>query len=98
MALTNREKQARFRRRGSVARGGLPGVLAAFAFEGSLINEGLVRSLHDGAFLANHRNIVLVDGTGTGKTHLAIAITANVVRRRTRALLQHRRSGQPAGG
>jgi hypothetical protein len=29
MALTNREKQARFRRRASVARGGLPGVLEA---------------------------------------------------------------------
>ncbi len=54
--------------------------LAAFSFEGGQINEGLVRSLHDGAFLANHRNIVLVGGTGTGKTHLAIAITANVVR------------------
>jgi len=54
--------------------------LAAFSFEGSPINEGLIRSLHDGAFLTNHRNIVLVGGTGTGKTHLAIAITANVVR------------------
>ena len=54
--------------------------LAAFLFEGSPINQGLVRSLHDGAFLANRRNIVLVGGTGTGKTHLAIAITANVVR------------------
>ena len=54
--------------------------LTAFTFEGSPINEGLVRSLYDGAFLANHRNIVLVGGTGTGKTHLAIAITANVVR------------------
>ena len=54
--------------------------LAAFTFEGSPINQGLVRSLYDGAFLANHRNIVLVGGTGTGKTHLAIAITANVVR------------------
>jgi hypothetical protein len=29
MVLTNREKQARFRRRASVARGGLPGVLDA---------------------------------------------------------------------
>ena len=54
--------------------------LAAFSFEGSAINEGLVRSLYDGAFLTNHRNIVLVGGTGTGKTHLAIAITASVVR------------------
>ena len=39
-----------------------------------------MRSLHAGAFLADQRNIVLVGGTGTGKTHLAIAITANVVR------------------
>ena len=54
--------------------------LARFTFDGSPINEGLVRALHDGSFLADHRNIVLVGGTGTGKTHLAIAITANVVR------------------
>lgn len=52
----------------------------AFQFEGTPINEGLVRSLHSGAFLPAQRNIVLVGGTGTGKTHLAIAITANVVR------------------
>ena len=54
--------------------------LSSFVFEGSPINQGLVRSLHDGAFLANRRNLVLIGGTGTGKTHLAIAITANVVR------------------
>jgi DNA replication protein DnaC len=51
-----------------------------FTFEGTPINEGLVRSLDAGAFLTNRRNIVLVGGTGTGKTHLAIAITANLVR------------------
>lgn len=54
--------------------------LARFNFEGSPINESLVRALHGGSFLADHRNIVLIGGTGTGKTHLAIAITANVVR------------------
>ena len=52
----------------------------AFVFEGTPINEGLVRSLHAGSFLPGRRNIVLVGGTGTGKTHLAIAITASVVR------------------
>ena len=52
----------------------------AFVFEGTPINEELVRSLHAGAFLPGRRNIVLVGGTGTGKTHLAVAITANVVR------------------
>lgn len=54
--------------------------LYAFHFEGTPINEALVRSLHSGAFLPARRNVVLVGGTGTGKTHLAIAITANVVR------------------
>jgi DNA replication protein DnaC len=52
----------------------------AFVFDGTPINEGLVRSLQAGSFLAGRRNIVLVGGTGTGKTHLAIAITASVVR------------------
>lgn len=52
----------------------------AFVFEGTPINEELVRSLHSGAFLPGQRNIVLVGGTGTGKTHLAVAITASVVR------------------
>ena len=51
-----------------------------FAFEGTPINEALVRQLHAGSFLTNRRNVVLVGGTGTGKTHLAIAITAAVVR------------------
>ena len=54
--------------------------LDAFVFEGTPINEGLVRSLHAGSFLPGRRNIVAVGGTGTGKTHLAIAITASVVR------------------
>jgi len=53
--------------------------LDVFAFDGTPINEGLVRSLHAGAFLSGHRNVVLVGGTGTGKTQPAIAITANLV-------------------
>ena len=39
-----------------------------------------MRSLHAGSFVPGRRNIVLIGGTGTGKTHLATAITAGVVR------------------
>jgi DNA replication protein DnaC len=50
-----------------------------FEFTDTPINEGLVRSLYAGSFLPARRNIVAVGGTGTGKTHLALAITAAVV-------------------
>src|SRR3546814_12644932 len=52
----------------------------AFRFEGTPINEGLVRSLHSGAFLPARRNIVLVGVPVTGKTQLAIVIAATHVR------------------
>jgi DNA replication protein DnaC len=51
-----------------------------FAFDGTPINEILVRDLSGGNFLAHQRNIVLVGGTGTGKTHLAIAIARACIR------------------
>jgi len=54
--------------------------LAEFDFAASLVNEGLVRELYEGRFLATSRNAVLIGGTGTGKSHLAIAIGANCVR------------------
>jgi DNA replication protein DnaC len=44
------------------------------------INQSLVRSLATGAFLAEQRNAVLVGGTGTGKSHLAMAIARSCVR------------------
>ncbi len=49
------------------------------------MNEALVRDLHDGGFLETQRNAVFVGGTGSGKTHICIAITANCVRRGARA-------------
>jgi DNA replication protein DnaC len=51
-----------------------------FVFSGSPINETLVRDLAGGNFLAHQRNLVLVGGTGTGKTHLAIAIARACIR------------------
>ncbi len=51
-----------------------------FRFEGTPINEALVRDLAAGNFLAHQRNVVLVGGTGTGKTHLAIAIGRQAIR------------------
>lgn len=51
-----------------------------FAFEATPINETLVRDLAGGGFLAHQRNVVLVGGTGTGKTHLAIAIARACIR------------------
>jgi DNA replication protein DnaC len=51
-----------------------------FAFKGTLINEALVRTLADGGFLAQQRNTVFIGGTGTGKTHLVIAIARSCIR------------------
>ena len=51
-----------------------------FAFKNTPINEALVRDLAAGGFLAQQRNLVLVGGTGTGKTHLAIAIARSCIR------------------
>jgi DNA replication protein DnaC len=56
-----------------------------FEFTGTPINEGLVRDLATGAFLASQRNIVLVGGTGSGKSHLSIAIARNCIRGGARA-------------
>ena len=51
-----------------------------FTFDTTPINETLVRDLAGGGFLAHQRNVVLVGGTGTGKTHLAIAIARACIR------------------
>lgn len=54
--------------------------LDTFAFDDTPINEQLVRTLHQGDFMAQSRNIVLVGGTGTGKSHLAMAIASHAIR------------------
>jgi DNA replication protein DnaC len=54
--------------------------LAGLDFTGTPINAGLVEQLGGGDFLNNKRNIVLVGGTGTGKSHIAIGIARNIIR------------------
>lgn len=55
-----------------------------FDFTGTPINEGLVRDLSTGSFVSDQRNVVLIGGTGTGKTHLAIAVARALIRGGTR--------------
>ena len=54
--------------------------LDRFEFKGLPVNEMQVRHLYDGNFLADHTNVIMVGGTGTGKTHLAIAIAKQSIR------------------
>ena len=69
------EKQARsIKYQVAIARLPLAKELSDFDFSDTPINEGLVRDLATGSFLQNQRNAVLVGGTGTGKSHLAVAI------------------------
>jgi DNA replication protein DnaC len=51
-----------------------------FQFDNTPVNETLVRDLARGDFLAQQRNVVLIGGTGTGKTHLAIAVARACIR------------------
>ena len=51
-----------------------------FDFAGTPVNEALIRDLASGIFVADQRNAVLIGGTGTGKSHLAIAIARALIR------------------
>ncbi len=79
------EKQARsIRYQLSIAKLPLAKDIDDFDFTNTPVNEGLVRDLATGAFVADQRNVVLVGGTGTGKSHLAIAIARALIRNGTR--------------
>jgi DNA replication protein DnaC len=79
------EKQARsIKYQMTIAKLPLAKDIDDFQFDGTPINEALVRNLATGAFLAEQRNAVLIGGTGTGKSHLAIAIARACIRRGTR--------------
>ena len=75
------EKQARsIRYQLTIAKLPLAKDLDEFDFAGTPINEALVRDLASGRFIAEQRNAVLIGGTGTGKSHLAIAIARACIR------------------
>ena len=75
------EKQARsIKYQIAVAKLPLAKDVEEFGFEGTPVNQPLVRDLAGGGFLAHQRNVVLVGGTGTGKTHLAIGIARSLIR------------------
>jgi DNA replication protein DnaC len=54
--------------------------LDRFDFTASPVNEMQIRNLNEGRFLSDHTNVIMVGGTGTGKTHLAISIAKQSIR------------------
>src|ERR1700746_1111586 len=75
------EKQARsIKYQLSIAKLPLAKDLDGFQFDGTPINETLVRDLAGGGVLDQQRNAGLICGPGTGKTHLAIAIARSCIR------------------
>lgn len=70
-ALKNRIKKAKFPQLKD---------LDTFEFKESNIDEVTIRHLYDGDFVKEHKNIVFMGGSGTGKTHLATSIGFNLIR------------------
>jgi DNA replication protein DnaC len=55
-----------------------------FKFANSSVNEPLIRDLYNGHFLEQARNLIFIGGTGTGKTHLSIAVASHCIKRGSR--------------
>lgn len=52
-----------------------------FIFTGTPINQEQIMHLYSCEFVKTSRNIILIGGTGSGKTHLAITFSAKAVRK-----------------
>ncbi len=79
------EKQARsIKYQLTVAKLPIAKDIEEFDFDGTPVNEALIRDLASGTFVADQRNAVLIGGTGTGKSHLAIAIARALIRNGSR--------------
>jgi DNA replication protein DnaC len=79
------EKQARsIKYQMTIAKLPLAKDIDDFDFDAAVVNETLVRDLAGGDFIEQQRNVVLIGGTGTGKSHAAIAIARACIRRGAR--------------
>jgi DNA replication protein DnaC len=79
------EKQARsIKYQLTVAKLPLAKDVEDFEFDSTPVNEALIRELASGTFIADQRNAVLIGGTGTGKSHLAISIARALIRNGSR--------------
>ncbi|MDA0369720.1 MAG: ATP-binding protein, partial [Proteobacteria bacterium] len=75
------EKQARsIKYQTTIAKLPFAKEIEEFGFADTPVNETLVRDLATGGFLDQQRNLVLIGGTGTGKTHLAGGIARACIR------------------
>ena len=75
------EKQARsIKYQIAIAKLPLAKEIEDFVFDDTPVNETLVRDLAGGGFLEQQRNVVLIGGTGTGKSHIAVAIARACIR------------------
>lgn len=54
--------------------------LDSFVFANAAVEERHIRELYTGSFLDDARNLIFIGGTGTGKTHLAIAIASHCIK------------------
>ena len=79
-AEINEKKARSIKYQMTIARMPLAKEIDEFTFEETPVNETLVRDLARGDFLQHQRNAVLIGGTGTGKTHLAVAIARACIR------------------
>lgn len=53
--------------------------LSGFDFAQSVVNEALIRQLYRGEFIDDAHNLVFIGGPGTGKTHLATALSVQAI-------------------
>ena len=80
LAEVAEREASRIRYRLGQARFPVPKDIDGFQWSALPREETRLESLYEGAFLAQHTNVIFVGGTGTGKTHLAIAIGRQAIR------------------